>query len=64
MSIYGVSVPVTTLLNPKTKEEVVVNTSDAQDWIKQGYVAVGGTVTSAPIIASTKAKAETAKGTK
>lgn len=43
--MYGKEVPVTKLVNPKTKEEVTVNTSDAAQWIENGYLAAGGTVT-------------------
>ena len=42
--MYGKNVPVTKLMDPKTKEEVIVNETDAAEWIKTGYVAVGGTV--------------------
>lgn len=53
--MYGKNVPIAKLMDPKTKEEVTVNETDAAKWIKAGYVAIGGTV----VVKATKAsKAE------
>jgi hypothetical protein len=41
--MYGNSVPVTKLMDPKTKEEFTVNDSDVAQWLELGYVTVGGT---------------------
>ena len=42
--MYGKNVPIAKLMDPKTKEEVTVNETDVAEWLKAGYVTIGGTV--------------------